>query len=57
MESQILEALGRILNKNNFEVYLKLNFNNFQEKKLKSLRLIATKFSPLELTLLDFVST
>ena len=36
---------------------VKFKFSNFQEKKWKSLRLIATTFSMLRLILLDSMST
>ena len=33
MENQVLQALGKILNKKTLKFYLELNFNNFQERK------------------------
>ena len=58
MESQVLRALGKTLNKKILKFHLKLNFHNFpRKKKWKSFRLIATTFSPLGLALLDSMST
>ena len=57
MESQVLQALGKTSNKKTSKFHLKLNFNNFQERKNRIFRLIATLFSQFKLTLLDSMST
>ena len=57
MKSQFLQALGKTTNKKTLKFHLELNFNNFQQKKWKSFRLIALTISLLELTLLDSISS
>ena len=57
MESQVLHALGKIQTRKTLKFHIELNFYNSQEREMDKFLLIATTFTPLELTLLDFVST
>ena len=57
MESQVLQALGKTPNKKSLKFHLNSISTIFKKGKWRGLRLIATTFSLLKLTLLDFVST